>query len=458
VNDEIDLRDPTTVLNGMVQVAPVVGLGCVLRVLSGPDAGAVYEIPDVTTRRVLLGQSPVCDVRLADRSVSRRHAAIETTAGSLRIVDLDSMNGTWVDRTRVKEAFLAGGATLRLGATTLRFELDTAARELPASRELGFGRMVGASPEMRSLYPTLAKLAASEVPVLIEGETGTGKEVLAEAIHEASPRRGGPFVVLDCTSVAPALIEAELFGHERGAFSGAVERRNGMFEEAQGGTLFIDEIGDLQIALQAKLLRALERKEVRRVGSNTPVQLDVRIVAATRRDLDREVQARRFRDDLFFRLAVARVELPPLRRRTGDVVVLLRWFWRIMGGDDAALAPDVIQRFEDYDWPGNIRELHNAVAQLFAMGDYDPPGRHLRGTARGSSAPPPPPLPSGAGDFLDRVVAEGKPLPRARQQVVAEFERRYLQRVLDAHGGNVSRAAAASGIGRRYFQMIRAKR
>ena len=343
---------------------------------------------------------------------------------------------------------MTDGEVVRFGDANVRLETDGVLHTLPASEDVSFHRVIGASAEMRRLYPLLQRIAGADVPVLLEGETGTGKEVVAEAIHEASPRSRGPFVVLDCTTVSSALLEAELFGHERGAFTGAVSARVGLFEEANGGTLFIDEIGDLDISLQAKLLRALERKEVRRVGSSNIVKLDVRIVAATRRDLDREVQARRFRDDLFYRLAVARVELPPLRKRQGDVAFLTRFFWLKLGGDDAALSPDVVQRFEGYDWPGNVRELANAVARQIALGDFEVPARTGEVTA----------LNAAGVDVIDRIVKSGQPLPLARQAVLDEFERRYVQHMLAEHGGNVTRAAAASGIGRRYFQMVRAKR
>ena len=275
--------DPTAVLRDKVRTDPVVALGVSFVVVQGPDAGATFRIPDLAARRVLIGQSPVCDVRLSDRTVSRRHAAIELEGVSVRLTDLDSSNGTTAQHLRIKDVYLQGGELIQVGATTLRVDIDAASHVVMASEETRFERMLGASPAMRSLYPTLHLLAASDVPVLIEGETGTGKEVLAESLHDASPRKNGPFVIFDCTTVSASLVEAELFGHERGAFTGAVGARVGLFEEAHGGTLFIDEIGDLDPTLQAKLLRALERREVRPVGSNRWVQVDVRIVAATRR-------------------------------------------------------------------------------------------------------------------------------------------------------------------------------
>lgn len=435
---------PTPILRAATP--PVIARGCVVTVTAGPDAGKSFTVGDFVTQRVLIGQSPVCTVCLTDRAVSRRHAAFEGDRAGVRLVDLDSSNGTFVNDLRIRDVYLRGGETLRLGSSTLRVDVDASTHVVEAPEHTRFHRVIGGSPEMRSLYRVFEQLAAADVPVLIEGETGTGKEVLAESLHEASARKDGPFVVFDCTTVSPTLLDSELFGHERGAFTGAMTHRRGLFEEAHKGTLFIDEIGDLDITLQAKLLRAIERMEIRRVGGNKWTTVDVRIIAATRRDLDREVQARRFRDDLFFRLAVARVELPPLRRRRGDIALLARTFWTAQGGDEADLSPDIIQRFEEHDWPGNVRELYNAVSRQLALGhsvDDDPlPGSS--GTV--------------GGDFLDRMVLSGKPLPAARHDVVAEFERRYVTHALEEHGGHVGRAAEACGIGRRYFQMIRAKR
>jgi len=309
--------------------------------------------------------------------------------------------------------------------------------------ETGFGPVLGASPVMRQLYPVFEKLASSSVPVLIEGETGTGKEVLAEAIHEAGDR-GGPFVVFDCTTVAHSLFESELFGHERGAFTGADRTRVGIFEEANGGTLFIDEIGDLDLPSQAKLLRVLERRQVRRIGGNGLLNVDVRVICATRRNLDEEVQERRFRDDLFFRLAVARVELPPLRLRHGDIELLARTFWQQMGGDVAHLPAPLLQRFEKYDWPGNIRELRNAIARQLALGSVVLPDRKS-------------PEARGAADWIDNLVAQSLPLRQARAIITSELERRYVRHMLEIHDGDLGRAAEASGVGRRYFQMLRTK-
>jgi DNA-binding NtrC family response regulator len=398
---------------------------------------------------------------VTDRLVSRRHAAVEIGDRGLRLTDLGSLNGTRVDSLHVVDAFLRGGETIRIGETSIRVEAIADASTPALSTALRFGRLVGASPEMRRLYPLCERLAASDIPVVIEGETGTGKEVLAEALHDASARASGPFVVFDCTAVPGTLLEAALFGHERGAFTGAVDQRVGVFEQANGGTLLIDEIGELDIALQPKLLRALERSEVQRVGSSTWTRVDVRVLAATRRDLDREVQAGRFRDDLFYRLAVGRIELPPLRSRRGDVAVLTRHLWRALGGDERPMPAGMLARFEDYAWPGNIRELANAVARVLALGelaDHEEAGlastseREQAGVASTESIPPP------AGDAIERVLELELPLTRARERIVEDFERRYVARVLKRFDGNVVRAAAASGIARRYFQILRARR
>jgi DNA-binding NtrC family response regulator len=427
--------------------SPAPEIAFALTIADGPERGLRFTLDGSHPSRVLVGQSPACDIRLTDPMVSRRHAAFDWHGGRLRVTDLGSRNGTWIDHVSVMEAFLAGGEVVRLGQTPLHIQSIEAAKAHALTTATSFGRVVGASREMRLLYPYCAKLAAAQVPVLIEGETGTGKEVLAESLHEEGPHASGPFVVFDCTAVPPTLVESELFGHERGAFTGATTARKGVFEQAQGGTLLIDEIGDLELSLQPKLLRALERGEVRRVGGDRWIHVDVRVLSATRRDLDQEIQAGRFRDDLFHRLAVARIELPPLRTRRGDVALLARHFCAQLGGSPQDLPGELLARWEDMRWPGNVRELRNAVSRQIALGDYEvPDGAHE--PRRGADA----------DELLDRVLAQGLPLVQARKRLVDEFEQRYIERVLAQHGGNVVRAAAASGIARRYFQLLRARK
>ena len=437
----------------------------VLAVEEGPDTGASIVVDGSAPSKVLVGQSPVCDLRLTDREVSRRHLALELAPGGLRVTDVGSKNGTLVGDVSIGEAYLRGGERIRIGSTVLRATRGEPKRAHGLSLAAGFGKVLGASREMRSLYPLCERLAATNVPVLVEGETGTGKEVLAESLHELGPRADAPFVIFDCTTVSPSLIESELFGHERGAFTGASSARAGVFEEANGGTILIDEIGDLPLALQPKLLRALEQSAVRRVGGSQWIRFDARVIAATRRDLDREVQEGRFRDDLFHRLAVARIELPPLRARRGDVALLARRFASEMAGDEHAIPSDVLARWEALPWPGNIRQLRNAVAQRIALGTFAPEvvGEADAGAASGATtgaagASTFASRAASAGEgFLEALLADGLPMSVARQRLLSEFENRYVAKVLDEHGGNVVRAAAASGIARRYFQIIRAR-
>jgi DNA-binding NtrC family response regulator len=413
-----------------------------LTVVEGPDRGLRFDL-DGATSRAFLGKGPACELKLADPEVSRRHAVFDSSEVPLRLTDLSSTNGTFVNGVKVIDAHLFGGEAVRIGQTTLRVELVSSAERVPLTQATRFGRTIGASFEMRRLYPLCERLAAKNVPVIIEGETGTGKEVLAESLHEAGPRATGPFMVFDCTTVAPNLVEAELFGHERGAFTGAVAARKGIFEQAHGGTLFIDEIGDLDPALQPKLLRAIQRGEIRRIGGERSIKVDARIIAATRRDLDREVQDGRFREDLFFRLAVGRIELPPLRRRHGDVALLAAAFWDELEGE-GELPYSLLCRWEVYDWPGNVRELRNEVARQAALGDLAEIDRRPR-----EETP--------ARDPLAATLAMDLPFARAKEHVVAEFERRYVERIVARHGGNVSHAAASSGLALRYFQLLRAR-
>jgi transcriptional regulator with GAF, ATPase, and Fis domain len=429
--------------------APVVG-SYVIRVVSGPDTGLAIAVDGSQPSRILVGQSPACGLRLQDPHVSRRHLALEATDRGIHILDLGSYNGTWYRGCAIKDAYFGDGQVIEVGSSALQVELAGEPRAIPLSTATSFGRVFGASPSMRRIYPLCERLAQSDVPLVIEGETGTGKEFLAEAIHEQSKRAEAPFVVFDCTTVAANLVESALFGHERGAFTSAVGTRKGVFELAQGGTLLIDEIGDLDPSLQPKLLRALERLEIQRVGGDRWIPLDVRVMAATRRDLDREVQEGRFRDDLYFRLAVTRLEVPPLRDRVGDVALLARHFWRKMSPDGDEIPERVLARFETQAWPGNVRELRNAVARAVALGDLVDSAP----VSLPTPSQPPPPMDSPA-DVIENVLREGLSLAVARQKVIDAFEGRYVASVLQRHNGNVTRAAHASGIARRYFYTLK---
>jgi transcriptional regulator with GAF, ATPase, and Fis domain len=297
------------------------------------------------------------------------------------------------------------------------------------------------------------------VPVILEGETGTGKEVLAESLHDMSPRAGRPFVILDCAAVSAGLAESELFGHERGAFTGALDSRKGVFEEAHGGTLLLDEIGELPLHLQTKLLRALDSRVVKRVGGSRFIPVDVRVMGATRRNLDLEVQAGRFRDDLFHRLVGARVELPSLRDRKGDIALLARYFATQLGGDEHALPPSLLARWRDHTWPGNVRELRNAVARYLAMGDIAEADA-WEAFPMSSHGPGPTSVDTTLrlAEWVDAELAKGGSFVGLRKALLEEFERSFLSHALAAHGGNIARAASAAGIGRRYFQKLQSRK
>jgi two-component system, NtrC family, response regulator GlrR len=306
--------------------------------------------------------------------------------------------------------------------------------------------MVGRSPSMQSVFDVLGKAAGSEATILLEGETGTGKEVSAEAIHRGSPRHDKPFLVVDCGAMPPNLLESELFGHERGAFTGAVSSRQGVFEAAGGGTVFLDEIGELSIDLQPKLLRVLERREVRRVGTNNHVPVNVRLIAATNRSLREQVGSHKFRSDLYYRLAVVEVRLPPLRDRPGDLPLLVEHIVRNLGAvDETTLglvrSPQFLSALGQHNWPGNIRELRNYLERCVALHDFAPP-RSASSSGAGSA-----PAPEGA-------VNIGQPLREAREAWVSSFERRYLEELLRQHENRVSAAARAAGVDRIYFYRL----
>ena len=381
-------------------------------VTEGPDTGHAFSFDGTEAPRVLLGSSAICELRLADPQVSRRHLSLVAANGEVQARDLGSTNGTLVNGVRILEAALRGGESIRVGATTLRVERGAEDGEPLVSDAMGFGRLLGRSAAMRRLYSALERLAKSTAPLVIEGETGTGKERAAEAIHEASPRASAPFVVVDAATLAATQVEA-------------------LFEEANGGTLVIDEIADLSPDVQPVLARAIEAGK--RAGSHA-----ARIITTTRRDLDREVADGRFREELFFRLAVTRIELPPLRERLDDLAYLAEHLWT----ESTAFPSSALERMAGYGWPGNVRELESFVTRLASMGDPLPR----------ASAPT-----TTTGDYLDAVISEHLSLSAARERVVAEFERRYVADAFDRNGQNVTKAAAASGVARRYFRALRAK-
>jgi transcriptional regulator with GAF, ATPase, and Fis domain len=404
-----------------------------VEILAGPDAGRQVELPGPEVR---VGSASGCDLQLRDPTVSRHHLTVRLEEDRIRIIDADSRNGTFLDGLSVRDAYARPDSHIALGQTSLRLAMLPDVVEIPLSARDRFGGLIGRSVAMRRVFAVLERVAATDATVLVEGETGTGKELVAEGIHDESPRAGGPFVVFDCSAVSPTLIESELFGHVRGAFTGAVADRQGAFEAADGGTLFLDEIGELPLELQPKLLRVLERREVRRVGSNQARRLDVRIVAATNRSLAREIERGRFREDLFFRLAVVEIGLPPLRERPDDIPLLIEHLVRAVGGPDARLPERVTEALRGQSYAGNVRELRNAVARALSLG-------------RGGAAPPPATV---AADPQAMTVDLSAPLREGRDRALDAYERAYLQAALERTGGNVTRAAELAGVNRKFIQ------
>ncbi len=416
-----------------------------LRVSDGPDAGAVF----VATRdRIVVGTAGDADLALHDKTVSRYHCELVVVGDRVEVRDLGSRNGTSVDGVGVVHAFLRPGASLAVGASKLVLEVDADGElRIPLADGDGFGGLVGRSLAMRAVFARLERVAASDATVLLTGETGTGKEGAAEAVHAAGARRGGPFVVVDCGAIPPELIESELFGHDKGAFTGASTARAGAFVSAHGGTVILDELGELPPALQPKLLRALERREVKPVGHDAYVPIDVRLIAATHRDLRAEVNAHRFRADLYYRLAVVEVRLPPLRERREDLPLLVEHLLRALGVADrpeaAPLrAPAFLAEIAGHPWPGNVRELRNHVERCLVLRELSGPG------SSGEAAPPD----AAPADVV--TAAAGSPGAIDLRQARGDWERRYLEDLLAQHGNNVSATARAAGIDRKYLYRL----
>jgi DNA-binding NtrC family response regulator len=408
-----------------------------VEVARGPDAGKQAELPGVS---ISIGSGRDCDFVLTDPTVSRVHLHLRIERDAIRVLDADSRNGTRIDGTEVRDAYARPDSLLVIGATTLRLRMLADRVELPLSARESFGRLVGRGVAMRRVFSLLERVAPTESTVLLEGETGTGKELAARGLHDASPRADGPFVVFDCSAVAPSLIESALFGHVRGAFTGSAGEHPGVFEEAHGGTIFLDEVGELPMELQPKLLRVLEAREVRRLGARGSQPVDVRVVTATNRSLAREVDRGRFREDLYYRLAVITVRLPPLRERSEDIELLVRHFEKQLGArlqsPPPALPDSVVESFRAQAWPGNVRELRNAVDRALALG----------APVRWEEPTPPAPFPGAPGISLE------EPLLVGRQRLLEAYEREYIERALEETGGNVSRAAALAGVGRKFMQ------
>jgi DNA-binding NtrC family response regulator len=405
-------------------------------VFEGPDKGECAVFAGDT--EVSVGTAHGNDLVVHDSAVSRHHVSIGRAEHGYVVRDLGSTNGTMIDGVRVERAYLAPGAVITIGKTRLRFDLHEGETTTTLSSENKWGPAHGTSDAMRRLFSLLPKLALTDVTVLLEGETGTGKSMLASAIHDASPRASRPFVVLDCGSIPPNLVESELFGHEKGSFTGAIAQRRGAFESAHGGTLFLDEVGELPVDLQPKLLRALEERKIKRVGSNEDIALDVRVIAATNRDLRTEINRGRFRQDLYYRLNTVRLYVPPLRERREDIPMLVANFYRQLSrsGDDPPA--ELIADLTRHDWPGNVRELRAAVERIVLLGE-PAVWRELSEQTSATSGP--------------RYVP-GVSFRAAKERAVSDWEREYLREVMTRHDGNVSRAARAVRMDRNYLREL----
>ncbi|MCL2104854.1 MAG: sigma 54-interacting transcriptional regulator [Kiritimatiellaeota bacterium] len=446
--------DQTNNLSPATLVLSVKESGNLLRVrktkllmISGPLQGREFLVNSDT---FTIGSGPHNNLVVDDSTVSKRHCEIIVEESGYQIRDLNSTNGTLVQGVRVSSAHLAPGSEIQLGKSRIVFCPLQDASDIPLSSSEALGKMSGRSIPMRRIFYLVETYAPSDVTIMITGETGTGKEVLAEEIHNLSHRKAKPFIVIDCAAISKELIESELFGHVKGAFTGANADRQGAFEIADGGTVFLDEIGDLSPDLQPKLLRVLEKREIRRVGCNKVRKIDVRIISATNRNLAHEVNEGRFREDLFYRLSVVHLELPALRRRREDIPLLVKQFITLLHGEGALAqiadfdrTMDILKRHE---WPGNVRELRNLIELAF-YSEKRPVNLSAFlsiGTLRTGRG----------GDQPETAFATDKPFKDAKNDLIEEFEKAYLNAVLARNRQNISRSAKEAGIERAYLQRL----
>lgn len=451
-----------------------------LVVASGPDRGLEVVIDKVRSSG---GRSIINDLVLKDKAVSGSHFEILAGDDGYRLRDLDSSNGIFVGDLRIREIYLRPGTSFRVGHSQIQFQPLQDVVEIALSRHDRFGQVIGTSPVMRQIFAQLEKVAQSDLTCMITGETGTGKELVARGIHLSSPRRDKPFVVLDCGSIPKELIESTLFGHEKGSFTGAIGQHLGCFEQADGGTIFLDEIGELDISLQPKLLRVLEQRELKRVGGDRTIKVNVRVLAATNRDLRAEVNAGHFREDLYFRLSVVHVELPPLRERPADIPIIAQHFLREVGarrGLPLSFGQDAMHAIVAHAWPGNVRELRNVVERAAALSDGPvitrsdlvfgrepgPSGlvahdlmqagmtaaRAAAARLSGSAVASVPA--EGPAIFDPTLFAAGCSFKEAKQIVVDAFEAAYLKALLDRNDGNITRSAQEAGLTRYHLREL----
>jgi len=446
-----------------------------LVVMDGADKGKEIEI---SKSRCTGGRSIINDLMITDKSISGTHFEIAVRDDGYRLRDLNSRNGTFVNDLRIREVYLLPGVKFRAGQTTVMFQPTTDIVEIELSKQDRFDKVIGGSPVMREIFANLEKISPSDLTCLVTGETGTGKELIARGIHNASLRKKKPFVVLDCGSIPRELIESTLFGHEKGAFTGAVGQQVGCFEQADGGTIFLDEIGELDISLQPKLLRVLEQREIKRVGGDRTVKVDVRVLAATNRDLRAEVNNGNFREDLFFRLSVVNCELPPLRDRREDIPTIANLFLKDViarRGANLSFGQDAMAALLNNNWPGNVRELRNVVERAGALSDgpvitrqdltFGPGGpspmvqhdlalagvnaAHAAAAQMSGVA-----VPGGPTSFDPALLKPGLAFKGAKQTVVDAFETAYLGALLKRNEGNITRSAQEAGLTRYHLREL----
>ena len=414
-----------------------------VQVVDGPGASS----SPVDADRLSVGSAERNTLVLDDPTVSRFHLELARHREGIEVHDTGSTNGTYAGAVRISAAVVPPDSMLRLGKSLIQVS-DGAPAVVEMHADDHLADLWGSSPEMRRLMARVERLSGSQASCLLVGESGTGKELVSRALHTLSPRADGPFVTVDCGAMAPNLVASELFGHERGAFTGASQQRIGALERANGGTLFLDEVGELPRDLQPALLGALERKQFQRVGGNQAIQTDVRLVAATNRDLRAEVNQGTFRLDLYYRLAVVTLQLPPLRDRTEDLPLLIEHFLREAGydgGEASPFDPEDIERLSTYHWPGNVRELRNVVEATLAMGEVPTDSLFPDGDAISDLS---------EDAFITRMAR--RPYRDGRSAVLSRFERSFVEHWLAQTDGNVAKASREGKIDRSHlFQLIR---
>lgn len=416
-----------------------VPLGAIVRVLDAPASPSELRLGP---GGCVIGSAPNCDIVIADKAVSRTHVELGLAAEGVSVHDLESRNGTYYYGQRVGRMVLGLGAQIQVGSARVVIEADTEALARAGLSEAGDYRgIVGSSPAMRHLFAMLTRLEGSLATILIEGESGVGKERVAHALHDGSKVAGGPFVAVNCGAFPRELIASELFGHKRGAFSGALETRRGAFESAHEGTLMLDEVGELPLELQPMLLRAIELGEVRALGEDSPKHVKVRVIAATNRDLEADARAGKFRHDLFYRLAVVRLTVPPLRERPEDIEPLARHF-AVAAGLNTGLPPALLADLKARSFPGNARELKNAIVSFGALGAL--PARPSRPHVE---------LEEELGQLVDPL----RPFAPQKEELTDAFTRAYLRALLKETGGNQSEAARIAGLNRSYLGRMLSK-